>query len=273
MIKGEHKNGVMVFVGTEHKLRTDDLFDQGAYNGTDDEGDSNHQIQPSCLVGRIKCIKQMPLDAMHLICLGAVRRMIKFWNKGAPTSKAGKLPPTKRVTLANRVEELHGKLPREFARQPKQFNHSETWKATELRQFLLFVGPVILRNILSQDYLVHFLSLSIAYTILCYKNFANRQKFLDYARQLLKFYVNEASELYSEEFMSNNIHSLLHIADDVENLDCAIMDISAFPFESFMSVLKSMVRGSTNQSSKSSNVLTSKQQQVLPENKRFRQHS
>ena len=39
-------------------------------------------------------------------------------------------------------------MPSEFARQPSGLDELKIWKATELRTFLLHVGPIVLNYIL-----------------------------------------------------------------------------------------------------------------------------
>lgn len=57
------------------ELRTDDNFLQQHYK--------NHQISRSILVDYgIHCVSQFPLDYMHLVCLGVVRRMLRFLKSG-----------------------------------------------------------------------------------------------------------------------------------------------------------------------------------------------
>lgn len=43
-----------------------------------------------------------------------------------------------------------------------------------------------------------------------------------------------------------NVHNLIHIADDVENFKCSLNEVSAFPFENSLQLLKHMVRGGKN---------------------------
>ena len=61
---------------------------------------------------------------------------------------------------------LYGKLPSEFARQPRSLAELDRWKATELRNFLLYTGPVVLKGIIDVNQYRHFLSFSVAIRLL-----------------------------------------------------------------------------------------------------------
>ena len=69
---------------------------------------------------------------------------------------------------------------------------------------------------------------------------------LDFAEQLLKYSVKNASNFYGPSFTVYNDHALLHIHDDVRNFSCSLNDISAFEFENFMETLKKMVKNGSN---------------------------
>lgn len=64
---------------------------------------------------------------------------------------------------------------------------------------------------------------------------------IDFTNNLLIYFVQKFGELYGDEFISHNIHSLLHLCDDFKNYG-PLDNCSCFPFENFMQVLKKMVR-------------------------------
>lgn len=75
----------------------------------------------------------------------------------------------------------------------------------------------------------------------------NDEKYLEmlnFAKHLLKWFVDTSSDIYEDCFVSYNVHSLIHIHihQDVENLQCGLQELSAFPFENFMQRIKRMVR-------------------------------
>ena len=43
-----------------------------------------------------------------------------------------------------------------------------------------------------------------------------------------------------------NVHSLLHLADDVRNHNCSLNDISAFSYENYLQTLKGLIRDANN---------------------------
>lgn len=74
-VKGEYFEGRMVFQSTENVLRTTENFNTMSYplhqNGRSPFIDTN-----------IDCIKEFPLDYMHLVLLGTVKRLLSFLKEG-----------------------------------------------------------------------------------------------------------------------------------------------------------------------------------------------
>lgn len=62
----------------------------------------------------------------------------------------------------------------------------------------------------------------------------------------MKSFVNESRDLYGPTFISYNVHSLLHVADDCENYSVSLNKLSAFPYENFLGRLKRLVRNASN---------------------------
>jgi len=93
---------------------------------------------------------------------------------------------------------LMSSLPNEFSRKLRTLELVDRFKATELRQILLYTGPVITYNNLSSNQYtsIHFLVLSVAIRILCspehYKNL------IIYARCLLYYFVEHYNILYGK---------------------------------------------------------------------------
>lgn len=68
-------------------------------------------------------------------------------------------------------------------------------------------------------------------------------KYLEYAHSLLKYFVNQFIIIYGAEYISHNIHGLIHVVDDCKLF--GPLDLySAFPFENYMQYLKRLVRKS-----------------------------
>lgn len=89
----------------------------------------------------------------------------------------------------------------------------------------------------------HFLLLHVACRMLCSKNALN---YVDYARDLLQKFILISKELYGPEFVVMNVHSLQHIPDDVQNMQCNLNYITAFPFEIFLGKIKNTLRSPHN---------------------------
>ncbi|XP_053980624.1 uncharacterized protein LOC128877384 [Hylaeus volcanicus] len=113
-------------------------------------------------------VTQFPLDYMHLVLLGVMKKLLQFWING----KRNVRMVATQITLASTsLLSMSLFLPKEFARKPRKLDEVDRFKATELRQLLLYTGPIIFLKKLSRDKYVHFLSLSIAIRILCNKEY------------------------------------------------------------------------------------------------------
>ncbi|KAJ8928081.1 hypothetical protein NQ314_019379 [Rhamnusium bicolor] len=171
----------------------------------------------------INMVDSFALDYMHLVCLGVVKKMlVTLWCCGKPSTKLS-------FHVINGISEfllnISKNVPLEFNRKPRSLNEVKRWKATEFRMFLFYIGPVALKNKLSSDRYLNFLSLHVAMIILSSKNHFS---LIDYAADLLKYYVNTFKILYGAEHISHNVHNLLHLTDDVKKFG---------PLDNFTSLL------------------------------------
>jgi hypothetical protein len=66
----------------------------------------------------------------------------------------------------------------------------------------------------------------------------DRTFLLQYARELLDFFVKNFDNIYGQQFVSHNVHALLHLCDDYY-LFGPLDNCSAFGFENYMKEIKS----------------------------------
>lgn len=181
-------------------------------------------------------VKCFPLDYMHLVLLGVMRKLIHLWIHSGPLKV--RLNGKKINDISRSLVGLKIYIPSEFSRKPRIIQDVSRWKATELRQFLLYTGPVVLKNVLSEECYDNFMSLNIAMIILLSKNQSNK---IEYANKLLHYFVKSFQNIYGDHFVSYNIHGLLHLVNYYKQFG-TLDSSSCFPFENHMKILKSALR-------------------------------
>ena len=112
------------------------------------------------------------------------------------------------------------------------------WKATECRLFLLYLGPVILEGVLPLTIYLNFRRLSLSIYLLSHPKFC-REMCQPVGVDLSNF-LREYEFLYGSEHLIYNIHSLKHLPQEVMEHG-ELERFSAFPFESYMSDIRSKV--------------------------------
>jgi hypothetical protein len=203
-----------------------------------DQINPNHHDGYSPLIKlRLGMISQIPLDYMHLICLGVMKKLLLTWTIGPLIVRLG---PKQILCISRRLISMKSSISSEFNRKCRSLKDLRHWKATEFRTFLLYAGPLALKGILSDKLFEHFMLLHCAIYILI-SDSAYDKEWVLYAGHLLKIFVSRIQELYFKEFYVFTVHTLLHLHLDVLKLG-PLDNFSAFPFENGMQFLKSMIR-------------------------------
>lgn len=227
--EGSYKDGKIVFLDTSCEMRTDASFRQ--------QQDPDHHKGTSVLVQLpIDTVKDIPLDYMHLVLLGVVRKLVLLWMSGPLTARVG---PLERRLMNDASASLKEHIPREFSRPPRLLTEVERWKAVELRLFLFYTGPLILQPVLKPELYENFLTLHAGLFILANSELCCLHA--EYAGALLKHFVATFTRIYGEHQVSYNVHCLIHLAEDVK-VHGAIDRFSAFPFENNMRHVKKELR-------------------------------
>ena len=218
-------------------LRTDNSFRKSIHK--------NHHVGESLFKKlKIDMISTFPLDYMHLVLLGVFKRLILIWTGNWHKKKLKhKLGIRERAKIDQRLRNIRKTYPQEFHRIPISIEHIKKWKAVELRSFLLYSGPAILKGNLSPEKYEHFLYLHFAIRILVSPTLCREHSTL--AGDFLKYFVFNFGKIYGEHHLLYNVHSLIHLSDE-----CAthgpLDNFSAFPFENYLGKLKKLIRSPKN---------------------------
>ncbi len=116
-------------------------------------------------------IRDFVLDPMHLIYLGIVKRFLHFLKDQISEQLLS--------VVSDKLKSYARYTPSEFARKPRSLSELDRWKATELRQFLLYTAMGAMRGVVDEEVYNLFLSLSVAITILCSDDATYRNLLLD----------------------------------------------------------------------------------------------
>lgn len=154
-----------------------------------------------------------------------------------------RLSATDKKELERRSLEINSNIPLEFPRKLRPTKEWSKYKAVEHKFFILYAAPVLLKKLLSTDLYNHLMLFTVACRLLSSNNFLNH---IPTAKQYFKCFVEKSSNLFRLTFMSLNIHNLIHVCDDVQNMNCNLNQLSAFSFESYLGKMSSALRSPTH---------------------------
>lgn len=125
-IYGTWRKGVC-FPEENSNPRTDEKFKNFEYM------EEKYQLRKTCLtkIPKLGLVSKVPLDPMHLLFLGVVRKIIYILLFGATRRK---LPAHVIEAISQILLALRDHVPYEFARKPRHLKYIKIFKATEFRQ-------------------------------------------------------------------------------------------------------------------------------------------
>lgn len=226
--KGLRLDSRLVFPYISKTNRTDEDFRSRM--------DINHHVKTSILetIHGLDMVHSFPLDEMHIVHLGVVKKLISFWIKTFSKEQL------KAIETSVKIIDLY--RPIEIRRQIRLLTDVAQFKANECRTFLLITGPVILKEVLDTENYKHFLLLHCAMRKLSAKNCTNE---IESIRSLLVKFVREFKNLYGLNQLTYVVHSLLHLCDDAMKYGCTT-SFSAYRYENNNSKTVKSIRHKTN---------------------------
>lgn len=224
-VMGDRESGCTFFLDSDCPSRTDDMF-----RNLDNPGHHN-EVSPFTRIKDLDMINQFVLDPMHLCYLVGMKKLLDIWLKGALSHLKGE--------LCRRLQSIRESVPKEFQRKIRDITNVTKYKATELRFILLYIGPIVFKNLLPQNQYEHFLLFHSACRILTIKKFIT--KYAHVAKSYLQRFVDTWPLLYGSTSMAISVHNLRHVADDCIYHKCTLDQLSAFSFENYMGKMKRLL--------------------------------
>lgn len=233
VVEGIYYNKRVVYPSTSCALRTDKSF----RSKNDSKHHQTNKTSPlTRIIPKIDMVKLFLLDIMHLVFLGVMKKFFGYWLG----TGLGKLKKEDIIRISQRLMNISDQVPVEFQRTTRSLGEIAKWKATEFRFFLLYCGIFVLMGILPDNNFKHFTLLHVATRILSCEDLLRR--YACKLRGYLKVFVLASQKLYGLESQILNVHSLVHVVDDVKTMSCSLSHLTAFPFENLLGKIKKSLR-------------------------------
>ena len=194
----------------------------------------------SPLTSYLNLVDGVPVDYMHAVLEGVLGRLMKLWFDSNNYRKP--------YYLGKSIKSIDSLLmsqtpPEEFSRSPRSITHRNYWKATELKQWLLYYSLPILKSKLSPLYWHHYALLVCAMHILLRDQISYSE--LSAAEMMLQDFCELFKELYEEVNCTHNVHLLTHLTRYVK-LWGPLWTHSAFCYENKNGLISNLFHGTNN---------------------------
>eukprot|EP00733_Pompholyxophrys_punicea_P001623 Pompholyxophrys_punicea_v1_NODE_878_length_1176_cov_22.534344.p1 type:complete len:274 gc:universal NODE_878_length_1176_cov_22.534344:837-16(-) len=189
--------------------------------------------------GKYDSVEQTGVDYMHL--MGIIKRLLSLWFD----SKYSRQPWYLGAYVKEIDENISNlRLPTLITRKPRSIaQHRKYFKAIELRNFLLYWGPVVLKPYLPEIYYAHFLLLANAFMIGLQLKIEEIEVKNVHENFTLFYFL--FGKIYGPQYLSMNFHLLCHLADHIRRFG-PFWTLSSFPYESMNGSLLALISGTDN---------------------------
>ena len=234
--KGSYAGGHVALLETDAPKRTDQSFQ--VFSDPPHHTDNEVSILNKLGIG---FVSTFVLDYMHLVCIGVMKRWLGRLKNSRKLEKKCHVSSHILAIINEHIKQISRMIPSEFSRKLSGgLDSLAHWKATELRIFLLYVGPIVLKNNLPKRQYTNFLYLCAAMRLLLTPG---QNENLENIRLLLKTFIETAKTIFGKSFISYNVHAVLHLPDDYYNFG-PLDNVSCFTFENYLgTVIKNRLTG------------------------------
>lgn len=180
-------------------------------------------------------------DSLHLFDEGIMKKNLMTWINGDKNDDKKKIMKWRASDITNvsgMIVGLNASKPVELHRSFRKLDCIRYWKALEFKYFLVYLGPVVLRDVLPKDVYEHILLLFVAVTICSCEIY---DEYLDQAGNMFQEYIELYTVLHGDHSISSNVHNVGHIIDDVKKFGI-LQRISSYPFENLLFKIKNLLR-------------------------------
>jgi hypothetical protein len=197
-------------------------------------------FSPLACLDMFDLVWSFSFDYMHTVLLGILKDLL---NKYATIRDCIKPGMNYVQSINNLLRHLKSLNEMTRSLESALIQECQTWKANQLRSFLFLVGPVVLKDVLKNEFYRNFMELSQAIFIF------NQQKITEadfnIASQKLFHFINGFENLFGEESMTYNIHLLNHLPMCILKLG-PLHSYSLFAFEGKNHFLNNYISGTHN---------------------------
>lgn len=210
---------------------------KASFEGRSQQEHHNQQYDtPLLAIPGLDVILDVSIDIMHCLKLNVAKALLE---KSISQSSPHRVSVKKRKLFRSLMQGVAPYVPDEFQRKDFDTNDIAQWKANQFGFVLLYIGGIMLKNVLSKDAHRHFLLLHTACRILCSSELALEH--VDFADEQLKNFFMLMPHFYGKSSQTMNFHSLIHLAEDTKHFKVPLGDISAFFGENYIGKLKNFV--------------------------------
>jgi DNA-binding transcriptional MerR regulator len=217
-------------------LRTDASFRAGTqqhHHKVVYDRDRRERLRVSS-VFEVKCdnvdmINDFIIDSMHTCYLCVGKRFMNFLCAHQKVRPKLSLRDERLEDLSALHQSYKRYVPTEFQRkETRSLTKFDESKATEVRMFFLYTGPVLFVDNVNAHIEVMFLMYHAALRILSDAYLCLNDEMMKSAEGLLKRFVHLCEQNFGKVFIVYTVHNLLHIIDDVRRAGVPLDEISAF---------------------------------------------
>ena len=184
-----------------------------------------------------KPVSSQIIDLMHCLYGGCVKKicmlLFDFKYRNKPFSCHSRLASINAIISSLRP-------PSHFITRIRSFNNINFFRSHEYTSFILFYGPIILKEFVSQEQYDNLILLAkIAF--ICSRSSLN-ETLIIILEETIKYFLASFQSIYGREFLTINFHELIHIPNNIRN-NGSIFNLSCFGFENFNKLLKQSIHG------------------------------